>query len=247
MSFRRIAIVQPIVLAAILTAPSQTVWAQSSSTDGTAHTATTIPSPQGATKIKPSVETSFSVGAMAQLAASRINDTNTSLTTERLTPSAGVFATFRQSFRPWFGYSVNFGYNYPTYHYTYSASGPSIIAPSKASVQASMYEISVSYIAQKHLTSRFSLFGEAGAGTIAFSASNNGGYLPNRSNEFRPEGILGFGADYHLAHGFGLRAQYRGLFVRYPYPNDGISPRLKTLISEPTLSLTYTFGKHSHR
>lgn len=234
LSFRSIA----VVLAVTPVLFSQHAFAQSTS-------ASSLPAAAPSTA-KPTshVETSVSVGAMAQLTPSHINDTKVNLSTQSLTPSAGVFGTFRQSFKPWLGYSVNFGYTYPTFRYTLSAPAGSSATTVRQSVQTHMYEISISYIAQKHLTSRFSLFGEAGGGTVAFAANNTGGgYLPNRSNAFRAAGITGFGANYYLAHGFGLRAQYRGIFIRYPYPNDDLTPKVRTFISEPTLSLTYNFGR----
>ena len=192
-------------------------------------------------------ETSVSLGANAQLTASRINISNTNLLTESLNPSAGVFGTFRQTFRPWLGYSVNLGYSQSTYRYTNSAPVSMQAYTTRTLVPAHRYEISVSYTAQKRFTKRFSLFGEAGAGTIAFAAINNGLGLPTRANAFKPAGIFGGGADYRLSHGFGMRAQYRGLLLSFPYPNDGVGTKLRTIINEPTLSLTYTFGSHGHR
>jgi opacity protein-like surface antigen len=248
-SFRRIVSFHTIVLAVSPLLFSQNVLAQSTSSAESSETVSSSPSAPGREKPANHVETSVSVGSMAQLAASRINETRTSLMTQSLAPSAGVFATFRQSFTPWLGYSVNLGYTRSTYRYSSSAPAGTAGMTSITPVPSHMYEISVSYIAQKHFTNRFSVFGEAGGGTVAFAAMNQGLGLPRRSNAFRPEGIAGFGIDYQLAHGLGLRAQYRGLFIRYPYPNDDLDTRtrLTTIISEPTLSLTYTLGKHGHR
>lgn len=243
LSIRRILTTHVVILGASSILFPQHVLAQSTSSVESSEGVHSEPSDPTTAKPKRYVETSVSVGSAAQLTATRIQDTSSSLTTESFAPSAGVFATFRQNFKPWLGYSVNLGYTHPTYRYTVSAPASFASTTSKAFLTAHMYEISVSYIAQKHLTKQFTLFGEAGGGTIAFAAKNNGGYLPDRSNAFRPEGIAGFGVDYRLAHGLGLRAQYRGLFIRYPYPNDGLSPRLKTIINEPTLSLTYTFSR----
>jgi hypothetical protein len=107
----------------------------------------------------------------------------------------------------------------------------------------------VSYVAQKHLTRTLSVFGEAGAGAVAFAAINGDRSASNfsiifRNNTFRPEGITGFGIDYRLGHGFGLRGEYRGLFIKYPDYGSGIV-RLSTITSAPTLSFTYNIGGHS--
>lgn len=239
-SFRHVV----IILIACPLLFSQRVFGQSPSP---AQPSQAIASSPYAEKPENNVETSISVGSMAQLSTARIQATDTSLTTESLAPSAGIFATFRQTFKPWLGYSVNLGYTHPTYRYTVSAPASSTGITSMTLTPAHMYEISVSYIAQKHLTSRLGAFGEVGGGTLVFAANNTGGNLPNKSNVFRPEAIAGFGIDYRLTAGLGLRAQYRGLFVRYPYPDDVFATRLNTFISEPTLSLTYTFGRHTPR
>ncbi len=247
-SVRRILTAHAIVLTASSMLFSQPVLAQSTSSTESREVVSSSPSGQNAAKAKNYVETSVSVGSMAQLTATRIQDTTTSLTTESFAPSAGVFATFRQSFKPWLGFSVNLGYTHPTYRYTVSAPAASAGENIKC-VSDGAYVRGQRFL---HRAKSISLNNspylvKPAAGTIAFAAKNNGGYLPNRSNAFRPEGIAGFGVDYRLTHGLGLRAQYRGLFIRYPYPDDDLSPRLKTIISEPTLSLTYTFGQHGHR
>ncbi len=175
LSFRSIVIVHAIMLAASPVLFTQDVLAQSTSSATSSEVVPSSPSAPNTAKPKNQVETSVSVGSMAQLAASRIHDTTTSLTTESFAPSAGVFATFRQNFKPWLGYSVNLGYTDATYRYTVSAPASSTGTTSRAFLAAHMYEISVSYIAQKHLTNHFTVFGEAGGGTIAFAAKNNGG------------------------------------------------------------------------
>jgi hypothetical protein len=190
------------------------------------------------------VESSVSVGAVAQLSATRIDDTKSTFMTQSLAPSAEIFATFRQSFEPWLGYSVNFGYTRPTYRYIVAPPSSSSGPTTQTFVPSNMFEISLSYIAQKHLAKNMTAFAEAGGGTIAFEAIHGAGDFQNRSNAFLPEAVAGLGIDYRLSHGFGLRAEYRGLFTKYPYPDYSDSVRLHTLISAPTLSITYNFGKH---
>ncbi len=207
--------------------------------------------PQIATS-HPRVETSVSVGAMGQLTATRISQSSSNFITQSLSPSAEVFATFQQSFKPWLGYSANFGYTRTTYRYT---AAPALFGSVIGStyIPNNVYETSVSYIARKHLTNRLTAFGEAGGGAISFAAitrsvHSTGGteFNVQRSNTFRPIGIAGFGMDYQLMHGFGLRAEYRGLFASYPDYASG-QPGLATLNSEPTVSITCAFGDHSRR
>jgi len=206
--------------------------------------------PQAATP-KRRVETTISAGVTGQFTATRITENSTALITQSLSPSAGFLATFRQSFTPWLGYSVNLGYTRATYHYTAAAPAASAGTTAETYIPNNMYETSVSYIAQKHLTPSLTLFGEAGAGAIAFAAryydvrsSPRNFSLTFRNNTFRPEGIAGFGMDYRLGHGLGLRAEYRGLFAKYPDYASG-SVRSTTINSQPTLSITYSLGGHS--
>lgn len=189
-------------------------------------------------------ENSISFGATAQLTAPRMTDSPRQLLTTSVAPSAEVFATFRQSFRPALGYSVNFGYSRTTDRYSYSPRAGTSGYTAQTNLAVHMFEVSLSYIPQQHLQKNLSLFEELGAGTVAFATINTGQDLPGRSNTFLPAAIGGIGFDYRLPRGFGLRTQYRGLLVHHPYPDYDNSPKLKTVISAPALSLTYTFGKH---
>jgi opacity protein-like surface antigen len=225
------------------------VHAQNTATESSS--VATLPAAPRTEVPKHQVETTISLGATGQLTATRIHDTSTQFVTESLSPSAGLFATFRQSFKPWLGYSVNFGYTRATYRYTSGAPVPFTGITGENFIPNDVYETSISYIAQKHLTGRIALFGEAGAGAMSFASINRdirstpgATALTYRSNNFRPEGIAGVGLDYRLAHGLSLRAEYRGLFIKYPDYGSGVT-RLATVTSEPVLSVTYNFGKHA--
>lgn len=194
------------------------------------------------------VETSISVDAVGQLTTTRISDSRSNYVTESLSPSAGAFGSFQQSFKPWLGYSVNFGYTRATYRY---AAAPAVFgnAVARSYIPSNVYETSVSYVARKHLSAHLAFFGEAGGGAIAFAAitrsvsSRAGDVLTvQRSNTFRPTGIAGFGVDYRLEHGLSLRAAYRGLVFSFPDYASG-RPGSPTLTSEPMMGLTYTFRK----
>ena len=194
-------------------------------------------------------QTSISLGTFAQLTPTRIDGTATSLfTTNGISPTPGIIGTFRQQFRPWFGYSLNLGYTRVAERYTgneqfYDTNGYDYAG------SAHMAEMSLSYIARKQLTRRMSGFLEVGAGKIAFVPINsNHEVIPLNPNiprfygisTYRPEGVAGFGLQFHLANSFGLRVGYRGLL--YKNPTFGTGPDLTTVSSEPTVSLTYSFG-----
>jgi hypothetical protein len=119
-------------------------------------------------------------------------------------------------------------------------------------VNSDIYELSLSYIAGKQLTPHMSGFAEAGAGVLAFLPVVPASVVstPNNSFEnqlyfanvaFAPETVAGVGVHWHLANSFGIRAEYRGLI----YTNTVFQHTLHkamTLSSEPTVSLTYSFG-----
>ena len=232
---------------------SQCTLAQIAPAPESTSVTTSLPSVPQRGVSKQGLETFVAVGAMGQLTATRISDTNSLFETQSLSPSAGVFATFQQSFKPWLGYAINFGYTRATYRYTFAVPASSTSRTGESYIPNNIYETSISYIARKNLTDRMTAFGEAGGGAITFAAINRdihfspGFYLSiSRANTYRPVGIAGFGIDYRLAHGLALRAEYRGLLGKYPDYGSG-STRPTTVISEPILSVTYSFGKHSKR
>ena len=64
-------------------------------------------------------QTSISLGTFAQLTPTRIEGNATDLfSTNGISPTIGVLGTFRQQFRPWFGYSLNLGYTQAAERYT---------------------------------------------------------------------------------------------------------------------------------
>ena len=195
-------------------------------------------------------QTSVSLGTFAQLTPTRVHGASQYiLQTNGIAPTAGVFGTFRQQFRPWLGYSVNMGYTRVNERYTYGAAAPwgyDLRLPNN------MYELSLSYTASKQLSPRMSGFLELGGGTVVFlpvipaSRQPYPGSTPQNALyyapvNFRPEGVAGFGIHLHLADSFGLRLQYRGLIYKDPDFGRNLQ-KATTITSEPTVSLTYSFG-----
>jgi hypothetical protein len=212
----------------------------------------TAPTP---TKAKPHLATSFSLGAASQLTATRLTG-DVAYPAQSLDPSAAVLGTFRQSFRPWLGYSINMGYSRTTQHnLTSTVSYPQGSATLlRFDIPANMYELSASYVAQKRVTPKLTGFVDIGAGMVSFLPIHRGAdaanYVPNNNRAlvppvtFRPAGVGGFGVDYHLTRHLGLRAEYRALV--YKYADYGINlPKAVTVSSEPTVSLTWNLGKES--
>lgn len=214
----------------------------------TFHTVATAlpPSPAPQTATDHHVETSVSLGGFAQFTATRLTTPSNTFTTESINPSAGVLGTVRQSFRPWLGYSINMGFTRASEHYSVNATGATTNNTNNASILANMYEYSLSYVAEKHLTPRLSGFADIGGGMVVFQPTQaNAGSVPTAPfTNYRPEGVGGIGIDYSLGHRLGLRAEYRGQL--YKFADYGARfARNYTVTSEPTVSVTYSFGKGS--
>lgn len=192
--------------------------------------------------------TSISLGAFAQLTATRIDTSAESFNTESMPPSAGVFGTFRQTFSPWLGYSVNMGYTRASERGTYGAGFESSNTPDNLVIPANVYELSLSYVAERHVTPRLSGFADIGAGMLAFLPEHRGAtaidFVPYRalvpSVTFRPVGVGGIGVNYALTHHLALRAEYRGQLYKFADYGNAI-PRYLTVTSEPTFSVVYNF------
>jgi opacity protein-like surface antigen len=201
------------------------------------------------------VETSISLGGTPQLSATRLeNIPNGGFLTQSLHPSAGVEISFRQSFRPWLGYSVNMGYTRAAEHNTNNAGLGLVGTYGNFYVPNNVWELSLSHIAQTHLNRRLTAFTEEGAGFMAFQPAKRGSTytVPTGllccvvvGTSFRPLIVFGVGAEYRLTPQLSLRGEYRGLL--YKFPDYGLSiPKLITISSQPTVSLTYRFGGKHH-
>jgi len=211
-------------------------------------------------------QTSFSLGTFGQFTPTRIESRTspgviavygapqTYFFTSGASPTVGVLGTFRQQFRPWLGYSVNMGYTLLTERFTqYSNfSGPYSDTNYDVKVNSNMYELSLSYTASKQLTPRMSGFVEAGAGALAFLPAIPRSVVPSPYSSFQnqlyfanvafaPETLAGLGVHWHLANSFGIRAEYRGLIYTNTVFQHTVHKAM-TLSSEPTVSLTYSFG-----
>jgi opacity protein-like surface antigen len=200
-------------------------------------------------------ETSISLGAFSQLTTTRSKDIPYQTTIVQGTaPSAGVLGTFRQTFSPWLGYSVNLGYTRLSEHYRgYGVGTDSGAYVDGFNVSTNVYESSVTYVAHTRVNKRYSIFADAGPGLLTFLPVHRGAdainYVPFQyaslvpGVQVRPTGLFGSGLDLYLTHRLSLRAEYRGLFYKNPDFQTGDAPysKLMTLTSEPTLSVVYNF------
>lgn len=205
---------------------------------------------------RPGVETSFSLGAFGNLTATRsVTYADSQYYSQSQSPAAGVLGSVRQSFRPWLGYSVNLGYTRSVERFVYAYGAPAYLSYAYSNYQtpSNLYEISLSYLAQKRLSPRLTGFASLGAGTVVALPVHRGAdalnYAPYHSTayvpsvDFRPAGVIGVGVDYRFTPRWGLRAEYRGLVYKLPDYGFSFTRKFVTEASQPTVSLTYTLRR----
>jgi opacity protein-like surface antigen len=200
----------------------------------------------------------LSLGVFGELTASRTpmtSDVETSGTfvterTQSYSPSAGVLGTFHQSIHPWLGYNVNLGYTRFTQSYS-NAEGsirkdafPTVgsTSYSQGSLDSSMYEFTLAYVAEGPRHKRLRTFVQLGGGGLFFRPAN----APKDAiPQTRPTMVFGAGMEYRFHNHLGLRTEYRGLFYKGPdFAIDyGAFPkqRLFTITNTPSISLVYRF------
>jgi opacity protein-like surface antigen len=196
--------------------------------------------------------TSISMGVFPQLTTTRTGESGGYNWTTGISTAAGTLGTFRQTFNPWVGYTLNLGYSRTTANYQgQPTSGLSPYSP--YAVRSNNYELTTAYVVHTSLKHRLQGFGELGGGVLIFAPLKNS-LLINPSSVYAPPtttvraaGLVDAGVDYQFSEHFALRAEYRGLL--YKQPDFGYQAleqfRFYTFTSEPTFSLVYNFrAKH---
>ena len=197
---------------------------------------------------RPRIETSVSLGAGAQLTASRVSSTFGSVGAQSFDPSVTLLGSVRQSIRPWLGYSANFGYTRTTEE---NAGSAGLNGTTPFRIPTNVYEASLAYLVQKHISPRVTGFANLGAGFVGFLPVHRGATAANfvpGNNAFlvpsylsHPLGVAGAGFDVRLSRSLALRAEYRGLLYKFP-DNHGTVGRAVTETSQPAVSVVYRFG-----
>ncbi len=217
-----------------------------------------------AQSVQPAKKSSFqssvdvSVGASGQLTFARtpmtadvfasgpfVAETQKVQSTSR---SAGVQATFHQSFKPLLGYNVNLGYTRFTQSYSEAAgfrnpstTGVGTVSYSQGSLRTNEYEVTIAYVVEGPGQNRLRTFSQVGGGGLFFVPID----APQASQQTRPALVFGVGMEYRLSRHLGVRTEYRGLFYKgpdfaidtYGFPKQ----RLFTVTNMPTVSMVYRF------
>jgi opacity protein-like surface antigen len=149
------------------------------------------------------------------------------------TDSLGVLATVRQSFHPWLGYEVNYGYTRFSERYSTIPFG----------VQNNVHEVSGAYLLQGPTLPILGLqpFGAVGVGGLIFLPTTVGGQKYNQ--QWRVPLLYELGVNYPIitSH-LGLRLQYRGLVYKTPDFNSAlITTNARRQTSEPSVGAYLRF------
>lgn len=212
-----------------------------------------------ASKGKSSSAIDVSLGVFGQLTPARtptetsafLNGTAYNQTVQGTSPSAGVLATIHQSFRPWLGYNINFGYSRFSEQYSQGMYFPNPSQPTNpisnftyGSIGTNMYELTGASVVQGPKAKRIDTFAQLGGGILTFLPTQDPSPYAVQS---RPTMVFGAGLNYKLSKQWGLRAEYRGLFLKNPdFHGEGASTvpisKLFTVTNEPTISIVYRFG-----
>ena len=172
----------------------------------------------------------FSLGAFGQLTPARtptaVSYDAGTLTVQSIqgtSSSAGILGAIHQSFKPWLGYGVNFGYSRFSEEYSqgiYFVPDPNLFPTekptssfSRGSIGTSMYELTGSYLIQGLRAGHIEWFSQLGGGVLSFLPTKNPSVL---SVQFRPTMVFGTGMNYKVSKHWALRAEIEVCSIRTP-------------------------------
>jgi opacity protein-like surface antigen len=149
------------------------------------------------------------------------------------TDSLGVLVNVRQSFHPWLGYEINYGYTRFSERYNTVPYG----------VQDNVHEASAAYLLQGPTLPILGLqpFGAVGVGGLIFLPTTVGGQRYNQ--QWRVPFLYEVGVNWPiLTSHLGLRFQYRGLIYKTPdFESSPITTNAKRQTSEPSVGAYFRF------
>jgi hypothetical protein len=152
---------------------------------------------------------------------------------DKPTDSLGVLATVRQSFHPWLGYEVNYGYTRFSERFS--------VLP--FSQQNNLHEVSGAYLLQGPTIPFLGLqpFGAVGVGALIFLPTTVGGQKYNQQTRVPILYEVGVNHPIFTSH-LGLRFQYRGLSYKTPdFNSPSITTNVRRMTSEPSVGAYLRF------
>ena len=123
--------------------------------------------------------------------------------------SLGGVASFRQSFNPWLGYEINYGFTRYSEFYN-----------KVYSVQHNAHELTAAYLLQTRTPYYgFQAFVTVGTGLMVFAPTSAGGH--GQSTQLLPAFVYSVGVNHSvLSDHIGIRVQYRALNYKAPNFNN---------------------------
>lgn len=186
------------------------------------------PTPSAPEQAQQSLRYNGALSGFAQITGA----TNGNSIREDTSESLGGLASFRQPYRPWLGYEVNYGFTRFSEFY-----GKGV-----TTVQDNVHEFSAAYLAQFPTPVFFRLepFATAGFGVMLFSPVQ--GAKVGVSTQLLPAFVYSIGVDRAITERLGIRVQFRGLHYKTPNFNQLRldTYRLRTTM-EPTVGVYYRF------
>jgi opacity protein-like surface antigen len=189
----------------------------------------------------------LAVGAMAQesrqdisLSASTILKTNVTgggINNATSTWVVGGLASYRYMLTPRSALEVNYQYSQMTFHYPTFSSDVGY-----ARIHSRYQEISGAYVYNMNF-GNFNPFVEAGVGGFIFSPLQDGGTSTYTVSQNTNIGAMyGAGLAYQISPSFDIRAEYRGLLLKYPSFNQtDFRTGVYTNFSNPVIGIAYHF------
>jgi hypothetical protein len=151
--------------------------------------------------------------------------------------STGALFQFHQSFKPWLGYEINYGYQRFSEHYDVPVFG----GINYDHVQNNVHEFTAAYLVKGPTLLGLHPFASLGTGALVFSPTSSGGN--GLSSQTRMVGMYAVGADFPIVTShFGVRAQYRGLVYRAPdFDQAYLNTSSHRVTNEPTIGAFIRF------
>ena len=186
----------------------------------------------------------FATSAMAQVEEpSQINflgtgvitkDTTSGPNTYSSTKSGGGIVGYSYQFNRWASAEGNYGYTRNTQNY--------LGANGDASIRSDIHEVTGSFVFRipAHL-GRLRPYALAGAGALIFNPTDQN-TVAGAARQAKATFVYGGGADIHIVHNFGVRAEYRGFLFKAPdFTLIGLNLDKVTHVAQPSAGFFVRF------
>ena len=159
---------------------------------------------------------------------------DTTSTSHQATDAGGFLVGYSYQFNRWIGAEGNYGYSRNNQNYLGSFV--------QSSIRSNIHEVTGSFVA--HLPVRASHvrpYALAGAGALIFDPRDDV-FTTGAQRQTKATFVYGGGVNFDVAHGFGVRTEYRGLVYKTP---DFGTPQLNldkvTHLAQPSVGFFFRF------